>query len=112
MHSSFIVDKRMETTIVYKACVGVMEKKMETTIVYWGCVGVNGKEKGNYHSILGSQQRPPPMSRLHSTFLAGHTGQKHRTCVLGSRIVQPIAYPGSIFGGFPKIRGTILGGPN
>ena len=26
---------------------------METTIVYWGHIGNNGKENGNYHSILG-----------------------------------------------------------
>ena len=31
-----------------------MEKKMETTIVYWGYIGKNGKENGNYYSILGS----------------------------------------------------------
>ena len=30
-----------------------MEKKMETTIVYWGYIGNNGKEHGNYYSILG-----------------------------------------------------------
>ena len=30
-----------------------MEKKMETTIVYWGYIGNNGKENGNYYSILG-----------------------------------------------------------
>ena len=29
-----------------------MEKKMETTIVYWGYRD-NGKENGNYYSILG-----------------------------------------------------------
>ena len=29
-----------------------MEKKMETTIVYWGYRD-NGKESGNYYSILG-----------------------------------------------------------
>ena len=29
-----------------------MEKKMETTIVYWGSRD-NGKENGNYYSILG-----------------------------------------------------------
>ena len=29
-----------------------MEKKMETTIVYWGYKD-NGKENGNYYSILG-----------------------------------------------------------
>ena len=35
---------------------GIMEKKMETTIVYWGYIGGywdNEKENGNYHSILG-----------------------------------------------------------
>ena len=29
-----------------------MEKKMETTIVYWGYKD-NGKENGNYYSMLG-----------------------------------------------------------
>ena len=29
-----------------------MEKKIETTIVYWGYKD-NGKENGNYYSILG-----------------------------------------------------------
>ena len=29
-----------------------MEKKIETTIVYWGYRD-NGKENGNYYSILG-----------------------------------------------------------
>ena len=35
---------------------GIMEKKMETTVVYWGYMGLygdNGKENGNYYSILG-----------------------------------------------------------
>ena len=27
-----IMEKKMETTIVYWACIGIMEKKMETTI--------------------------------------------------------------------------------
>ena len=31
----------------------LMEKKMETIIVYWGYIGNNGKENGNYCSILG-----------------------------------------------------------
>ena len=26
---------------------------METTIVYWGYIGNNGKENGNYYSMLG-----------------------------------------------------------
>ena len=30
-----------------------MEKNMETTIVYWGYINGNGKENGNYYSILG-----------------------------------------------------------
>ena len=33
-----IMEKKMETTIVYWGYVGIMEKKMETTIVYWGYV--------------------------------------------------------------------------
>ena len=47
----------METTIVYWGYIGIMEKKMETTIVYrglyWGYIWDNGKENGNYYSILG-----------------------------------------------------------
>ena len=31
----------------------MMEKKMETTIVNWGLYWDNGKENGNYYSILG-----------------------------------------------------------
>ena len=30
-----------------------MEKKLETTIVYWVFIGYNGKENGNYSSIMG-----------------------------------------------------------
>ena len=30
-----------------------MEKRMETAIVYWEYIGDNGKENGNYCSILG-----------------------------------------------------------
>ena len=39
-----------------KGYIGIMEKKMETTIVYWVYIGVywdSGKENGNYYSILG-----------------------------------------------------------
>ena len=35
------------------AILGIMEKKMETTIVYWGYSGNSGKENGNYYSTLG-----------------------------------------------------------
>ena len=42
---------------LYWGYIGAMEKKMETTIVYWGKIGIiyrdNGKEIGNYYSILG-----------------------------------------------------------
>ena len=31
---------------------GIMEKKMETILVYWGHIGIMEK-KGNYYSILG-----------------------------------------------------------
>ena len=34
-------------------CTPSMEKKMEATIVYCGYIGDNGKENGNYYSILG-----------------------------------------------------------
>ena len=33
---------------------GIMEKKMETTIVYWGLYGDNGKENGNYYSTVSN----------------------------------------------------------
>ena len=44
--------------------IGIMEKAMETAIVYWGCIGImcysilglyrdNGKDNGNCYSILG-----------------------------------------------------------
>ena len=42
----------METTIVYWGYIGIMEKKMETTILGLG-FSDNGKENGNYYSILG-----------------------------------------------------------
>ena len=41
-------DKIIAAVVAYHY-VGIMEKKMETTIVYWG----SGKEDGNYSSILG-----------------------------------------------------------
>ena len=37
-----IMENRMETTIVYWRYMGIMESKMETTIVYWGYVGFRG----------------------------------------------------------------------
>ena len=34
-----MMEKKMETTIVYWGSIyGIMEKKMETTIVYWGSI--------------------------------------------------------------------------
>ena len=43
---------------LYRGYIGIMEKKMETTIVFRGYIGVilglywdNGKENGNYYSI-------------------------------------------------------------
>ena len=33
--------------------IGIMEKKMETTIVYWGYIGIMEKKMENYCSILG-----------------------------------------------------------
>ena len=53
------MEKKRETTIVCRGCLGIMEKKMETTVldyvrilgyilgIYWD----NGKENGNYYSI-------------------------------------------------------------
>ena len=47
----------METTMVCWLCIGIMEKNMETTMLYWSSIlrlyWDNGKENGNYHSILG-----------------------------------------------------------
>ena len=41
-----IMEKKMETTIVYWGYIGIMEKKMETTvtIVYWGYMGIMEKK--------------------------------------------------------------------
>ena len=47
-----IMEKKMETTIVYWGYTGIMEKKMETTISILGLYWDNGKENGNYYSIL------------------------------------------------------------
>ena len=33
------MENKMEATIVYCGCFGIMETKMETTIVYWGYFG-------------------------------------------------------------------------
>ena len=35
-----IVEKNMETTIVYCGYIGIMDKKMVTTILYWGYIGL------------------------------------------------------------------------
>ena len=34
--------------VIHYGYIGIMDKKMETTIVYWGYIGTNGKENGNY----------------------------------------------------------------
>ena len=34
-----VMEKKMETTVVYWGYIGIMEKNMETTIVYWGYIG-------------------------------------------------------------------------
>ena len=39
-----IMEKNMETTIVYWDYNGIMEKNMETTIVYWGYNGIMENE--------------------------------------------------------------------
>ena len=44
MGNYWIVQKKMETTIVYGGYIGIMEKKMETTIVYWGYMRIMGKK--------------------------------------------------------------------
>ena len=36
----------------YWGYIGIMENEMETTIVYWGYIWDNGKENGNYYSML------------------------------------------------------------
>ena len=34
-----MIEKKMETTIVYWGYIAIMEKKMETTLVYWRYIG-------------------------------------------------------------------------
>ena len=48
---AWIMEEKMETTIVYWGYIGIMEKKMEASVVYWGYRD-NGKENGNYHNGL------------------------------------------------------------
>ena len=45
-----IMEKKLETTIVYWGYIGIMEKKMDT-IVYWG-IGDDGTENGDYCTIM------------------------------------------------------------
>ena len=42
----------MNMGYIYMGYMGIMEKNMETTIVYWGCLGDNGKENGHYYSMF------------------------------------------------------------
>ena len=42
----------METAIVYWGYIGIMDKKMDTASIF-GFSRDNGKENGNYYSILG-----------------------------------------------------------
>ena len=44
-----IMEKEMEATIVYWGYIGIMENKLETTIVCWGLYWDNGKENGSYY---------------------------------------------------------------
>ena len=44
--------KNMETTIVCSGNLGIGRENGKTT-VYWGDIWHNGKENGNYYSILG-----------------------------------------------------------
>ena len=39
--------------MIYKDYIGGMENEVETTIVNWGYIRENGKQNGNYYSILG-----------------------------------------------------------
>ena len=43
-----IIETKMETTVVHWGYFGIMEKKMETTIVHWGRNWETGKQNGNY----------------------------------------------------------------
>ena len=38
-----IMEKKMETIVVYWSHIGIMEKKMETTTVCWGNIGIMEK---------------------------------------------------------------------
>ena len=66
-----IMEKNMETTIVYWVYIGIMEKKMETTIVYFVYIGITEKKQVTDRSysarraacLQGGQENS--MSRLH-----------------------------------------------
>ena len=46
------MEKKMQTTTACLVFIEVMEKKMITTTLFW-FVRDNGKDNGNYYSILG-----------------------------------------------------------
>ena len=66
-----IMEKKMETTIVYWVYIGIMEKKMETTVVYFVYIGIMEKKQITDRSysarrpacLQGGQENS--MSRLH-----------------------------------------------
>ena len=39
-----IMEKKMESTMLYWGYIGIMEKKMESTMLCWGYIGNNGKK--------------------------------------------------------------------
>ena len=53
-----MMDKKMETTIVYWDYIGIMEKKMETTIVYWGYGRLIAKQPWYLQGSLKELQFP------------------------------------------------------
>ena len=48
-----IMEKKMETTIVYLGYIRIMEKKMATTIVYWGYIRIMEKKMATTIVYLG-----------------------------------------------------------
>ena len=60
-----IIEKKMETTMVYWDYIGIMEKEMETTMVYWGYIGImeNKMETMVYWGYIGTSGEPLTTSR-------------------------------------------------
>ena len=106
-----IMEKKVETTMVYWGYIGIMEKKMETTIVYWGLYRDNGKENGNCysrfppnHNKTGPSSGGLPITlrvptQISPNFGNGKQSPKYRFCFVPRRVYpQTLTYAQKLSG--------------